>query len=133
MESDLCRYRKHQYRKTGPSTIIFHLVVRNASLLCPDHWAIGRVREDRETVNGYCCHSSTFHVSILRTRHHAEIPSYYAFYSIAWTPLPIMYTTEILPFELRTKGLALFTAVGTASNAFNQFVNPVALKALQWR
>jgi hypothetical protein len=58
---------------------------------------------------------------------------YYAFYSIAWTPLPIMYTTEILPFELRTKGLAIFTAVGTASNAFNQFVNPVALKALQWR
>ena len=44
-----------------------------------------------------------------------------------------MYTTEILPFALRTKGLALFTAVGTASNAFNQWVNPVALQKLKWK
>ncbi|KAL5686488.1 hypothetical protein EMGR_002782 [Emarellia grisea] len=42
----------------------------------------------------------------------AVVPSiflYYGFYDIAWTPLPVPYTAEILPFRLRTKGLALFT------------------------
>ncbi|KAG4427175.1 hypothetical protein IFR05_017342, partial [Cadophora sp. M221] len=55
---------------------------------------------------------------------------YYGFYDIAWTPLPVPYTAEILPFMLRTKGLALFTSFGTMANAFNQFVNPIALQAL---
>jgi hypothetical protein len=44
-----------------------------------------------------------------------------------------MYATEILPFSLRTKGMALFTAVGTGANAFNQFVNASALSAIGWR
>ncbi|RKL22978.1 hypothetical protein BFJ68_g1183 [Fusarium oxysporum] len=64
------------------------------------------------------------------------IPSlflYYGFYDIAWTPLPVPYTAEILPFELRTKGLAIFTSVGTMANAFNQFVNPIALQAISWK
>ncbi|WWC89935.1 uncharacterized protein L201_004864 [Kwoniella dendrophila CBS 6074] len=58
---------------------------------------------------------------------------YYGFYDIAWTPLPVAYTAEILPFNMRTKGLALFTSTGTMANAFNQFVNPVALQHLAWR
>ncbi|CAG8898346.1 unnamed protein product [Penicillium egyptiacum] len=58
---------------------------------------------------------------------------YYGFYDIAWTPLPVPYTAEILPFRLRTKGLALFTSFGTMANAFNQFVNPIALDALEWK
>lgn len=61
------------------------------------------------------------------------IPSYYGFYDIAWTPLPVPYTAEILPFGLRTKGLALFTSVGTMANSFNQFVNPIALQTLKWK
>jgi hypothetical protein len=60
-------------------------------------------------------------------------PRYYGFYDIAWTPLPVPYTAEILPFGLRTKGLALFTSVGTMANSFNQFVNPIALQALEWK
>ncbi|KAH7006786.1 general substrate transporter [Ilyonectria destructans] len=66
----------------------------------------------------------------------AVIPSlflYYGFYDIAWTPLPVPYTAEILPFKLRTKGLAIFTSVGTMANAFNQFVNPIALQAIAWK
>ncbi|KAH2932256.1 hypothetical protein KXW73_006012 [Aspergillus fumigatus] len=66
----------------------------------------------------------------------AVVPSiflYYGFYDIAWTPLPVPYTAEILPFRLRTKGLALFTSVGTMANSFNQFVNPIALHAIQWK
>ncbi|KAJ4176364.1 hypothetical protein NW755_014453 [Fusarium falciforme] len=58
---------------------------------------------------------------------------YYGFYDIAWTPLPVPYTAEILPFKLRTKGLAIFTSVGTMANAFNQFVNPIALQAITWK
>jgi hypothetical protein len=49
------------------------------------------------------------------------------------TPLPYAYTTEILPYNLRTKGLAIFTATQNLGNAFNQFVNPIALAAIQWK
>lgn len=59
--------------------------------------------------------------------------SYFAFYSMAWTPLPVMYASEILPFSLRTKGMALFAAFGTGANAFNQFVNSSALSAIGWK
>ncbi|RSL42468.1 hypothetical protein CEP54_015472 [Fusarium duplospermum] len=58
---------------------------------------------------------------------------YYGFYDIAWTPLPVLYTTEILPFKLCIKGLAIFTSIGTMANAFNQFVNPIALEAIAWK
>jgi hypothetical protein len=40
---------------------------------------------------------------------------------------------EIMPYNLRTKGLAIFIFMNNAGNAFNQFVNPFALRALQWR
>ncbi|WWC89933.1 uncharacterized protein L201_004862 [Kwoniella dendrophila CBS 6074] len=58
---------------------------------------------------------------------------YFGFYDIAFTPLPIAYTVEILPFNIRSKGMALFTSTATLGNAFNQFVNPIALKAIAWR
>lgn len=59
--------------------------------------------------------------------------SYFGFYDIAFTPLPIAYTVEIMPYNIRSKGMALFTATATLGNAFNQFVNPVALGALGWK
>ncbi|EIW72502.1 hypothetical protein TREMEDRAFT_24787, partial [Tremella mesenterica DSM 1558] len=58
---------------------------------------------------------------------------FYGFYDIAWTPLPYHYTTEIMPYGLRTKGLAIFTMFNQLGNAFNQFANPVALKAIAWK
>ncbi|KAF4218822.1 hypothetical protein CNMCM5878_004418 [Aspergillus fumigatiaffinis] len=58
---------------------------------------------------------------------------YFGFYDMAFTPLPIAYTVEILPFTIRSKGMALFTSTATLGNAFNQFVNPIALKAISWR
>jgi hypothetical protein len=61
------------------------------------------------------------------------ISRYFAFYDIAFTPLPIAYTVEIMPFSIRSKGVALFTATATLANSFNQFVNPVALGALGWK
>ncbi|GFF57348.1 sugar transporter (hexose transporter [Aspergillus udagawae] len=86
------------------------------------------------------CFIMAFSASFATTKNHAVsiavVPSiflYYGFYDIAWTPLPVPYTAEILPFGLRTKGLALFTSVGTMANSFNQFVNPIALQALTWK
>jgi hypothetical protein len=58
---------------------------------------------------------------------------FFFFYDIAWMALPFHYCTEIMPFHLRTKGLAIFTAVQTFANGFNQFVNPIAFKAIAWR
>ncbi|GFF57333.1 hexose transporter protein [Aspergillus udagawae] len=74
------------------------------------------------------------------TKHHAlgiaVIPFlfiYFGFYDIAFTPLPVAYTVEIMPFSIRSKGMALFTSTATLGNTFNQFVNPIALKAIAWR
>jgi hypothetical protein len=58
---------------------------------------------------------------------------FFFFYDIAWMALPFHYCTEIMPFHLRTKGLAIFTAVQTIANAVNQFVNPIALQAIAWK
>lgn len=56
---------------------------------------------------------------------------FYGFYDIAWQILQFHYPTEILPFRLRTKGLALFTACQVGANSFNQFVNPIALENIK--
>ena len=79
---------------------------------------------------------------------------FYFFYDIAYTPMLVAYTLEILPFNIRAKGFAVM--VNTSINdsvpaenansvdhqqnlavsltlAFNQFVNPWALDALGWK
>ncbi|CAG9994410.1 unnamed protein product [Clonostachys byssicola] len=58
---------------------------------------------------------------------------FYGFYDIAWTPLPYSYSSEILPFSMRTKGMAIFVATQNIGAAFNQFVNPIALQAIAWK
>ncbi|KAJ0120015.1 hypothetical protein J7T55_000868 [Diaporthe amygdali] len=58
---------------------------------------------------------------------------FYGFYDIAWTPLNYSYCVEIMPYNLRAKGLAIYLCVQQIANAFNQFVNPVALSAIAWR
>ncbi|RTE77656.1 hypothetical protein BHE90_007881 [Fusarium euwallaceae] len=66
----------------------------------------------------------------------AAIPFLFTFfgsYSLAWTPLNYSYTTTIMPFNLRAKGLALYLVVQNMANAFNQFVNPIALQAITWK
>jgi len=58
---------------------------------------------------------------------------YYAFYNIAMSPLLCSYTVEILPYNLRTKGLFVSSECVNASLVFNQYVNPIALPALGWK
>ncbi|THX95436.1 MFS sugar transporter-like protein [Aureobasidium pullulans] len=54
-------------------------------------------------------------------------------YDIAYTPLVISYPTEILPFNIRSKGLSIELAVIYTSLVVLSFVNPIALEAASWR
>ncbi|KAL4259749.1 Major Facilitator Superfamily Sugar Transporter [Pleurotus pulmonarius] len=58
---------------------------------------------------------------------------FYASYDLAFTPLIISYSIEILPFPLRAKGFTVFNFAVSLSIIFNQYVNPVALDAIQWK
>lgn len=58
---------------------------------------------------------------------------FYAAYDIAFTPLIVSYTVEILPYHLRAKGFNLFNFVISVALIFNQYVNPIALDALGWK
>ncbi|KIY65865.1 hypothetical protein CYLTODRAFT_50810 [Cylindrobasidium torrendii FP15055 ss-10] len=57
---------------------------------------------------------------------------YYFFYDIAYSPMLVAYTLEILPYKIRAKGFALMNAVVMITVTFNQFVNPWALGAMGW-
>ncbi|KZT23674.1 hexose transporter [Neolentinus lepideus HHB14362 ss-1] len=58
---------------------------------------------------------------------------FYAFYDLAFTPLIVSYTVEILPYALRAKGFNIFNFVISCALIFNQYVNPIALDALHWK
>lgn len=58
---------------------------------------------------------------------------YYTFYDIAYSPLLVSYTVEILPYRLRAKGLALMNFCVSASLVFNQYINPIAQKHIGWK
>lgn len=52
---------------------------------------------------------------------------FYAFYDIAFTPLIVSYTVEILPYHIRAKGFTVFNFTISLALIFNQYVNPIAL------
>ncbi|GAA5944754.1 uncharacterized protein JCM15063_002393 [Sporobolomyces koalae] len=54
-------------------------------------------------------------------------------YDVAWTPLSFSYSTEILPYSLRSSGMGLFVWLQNITQVFNQFVNPVGLEAISWK
>lgn len=58
---------------------------------------------------------------------------FFGFYDIAFTPLSIAYPVETLPFRLRAKGLSANLTTVFAACFFNQYVNPIALEAIQWK
>ncbi|KAI0754442.1 hexose transporter [Daedaleopsis nitida] len=58
---------------------------------------------------------------------------YYAAYDIAFSPLIISYTLEILPYSLRAKGFNVFNVALSVALIFNQYVNPIALEKLAWK
>lgn len=86
------------------------------------------------------CVITALSASFAKTQNHsigiAVIPFlfiFFGFYDIAWTIQCYSYTTEILPYDLRTKGLAIFVCVQNLALAFNTYVNPIALSHIAWR
>ncbi|KAF7291133.1 Lactose permease [Mycena indigotica] len=58
---------------------------------------------------------------------------FYAAYDIAFSPLIVTYTLEILPYKLRAKGFNIFNFTISLALIFNQYVNPIAFDALSWK
>lgn len=88
------------------------------------------------------CLSITTIVAALFTEEHiaaagvAVVPMLFLFFAgfdLAYAPLFIAYPAEILPFQLRAKGIAVTLSTDAVACFFNQYVNPVAFDAIQWR
>ncbi|KAG1871956.1 hypothetical protein C8R48DRAFT_746488 [Suillus tomentosus] len=58
---------------------------------------------------------------------------FFFFYDFAYTPMIFSYTLEILPYNIRAKGLAIMNFSAYLFNTFNAFVNPWALDAIGWK
>ncbi|KAJ3033300.1 hypothetical protein HDV00_006516 [Rhizophlyctis rosea] len=58
---------------------------------------------------------------------------YNATYAIAYSPLLVAYTVEILPYRIRSLGLTWMNFFVNVSLVFNSYVNPVAFAALKWK
>ncbi|KAL4783607.1 general substrate transporter [Aspergillus varians] len=58
---------------------------------------------------------------------------YYISYNIGFSGLLVSYSSEILPYRLRAKGLTLMFFCVSLSLWFNQYVNPIALQKIGWR
>lgn len=66
----------------------------------------------------------------------ASIPFLFTFnasYSLAATALCYLYCLEILPQGMRAKGMAISLFIDYGAIFFNQYVNPIALEALNWK
>ena len=63
----------------------------------------------------------------------AMIYIYYVFYDMAWSGMLIGYSAEILPYKIRAKGLTVMFLMVDIALFFNQYVNPIALKKLDWK
>lgn len=63
----------------------------------------------------------------------AMIFLYYFCYGIGLNGLPFLYLTEILPYHLRAKGMAITQFTTNVVLIYNGFVNPIALEAIGWK
>ncbi|KAH8884111.1 putative sugar transporter [Thozetella sp. PMI_491] len=62
----------------------------------------------------------------------AMIVLYNTSFNLGWTPLQVVYVVEILPFNLRARGLVLYSFAVAIALIFNQYVNPIALTNIKW-
>ncbi|KAJ5336640.1 uncharacterized protein N7506_004662 [Penicillium brevicompactum] len=63
----------------------------------------------------------------------AMIFLYNFFFSIGWTPLQVTYCIEILPFDMRARGLVLYNLFVALAGIFNQYVNPIGVTNSKWK
>lgn len=57
---------------------------------------------------------------------------FYGVAGTAWPGLTVSYTVEILPYNIRAKGLMLCYFWTSVAGVFNQWVNPLGMEALDW-
>ena len=108
-----------------------HLLHLPDCLLCPlrRHW------KPTGCARCHCVHLPVLRrlrVSLSHRRHCLPSVLIRAF-SLAFTPLIVMYTVEILPYSLRAKGFNVFNFVISLALIFNQYVNPIALEHIAWK
>ncbi|RAO73892.1 uncharacterized protein BHQ10_009904 [Talaromyces amestolkiae] len=53
--------------------------------------------------------------------------------AVGWGPLQVTYVVEILPYNLRARGLVLYNLFVAMALIFNQYANPIALTNIKWR
>lgn len=58
---------------------------------------------------------------------------YYISYNIGFSGMLVSYSSEILPYHIRAKGLTLMFFCVDCSLWFNQYVNPIAIDHIQWK
>ncbi|KAH8660476.1 general substrate transporter [Xylariales sp. PMI_506] len=58
---------------------------------------------------------------------------YEIFYCIAFSPLPVAYSVEVLPFSIRAKGMAIYVFSTKCAVFVNQYVNPIGLSNIGWK
>lgn len=58
---------------------------------------------------------------------------YEIFYCIAFSPLPVAYSVEILPYSIRAKGMATYVLSTKCAVFVNQYVNPIGLAKIGWK
>jgi sugar porter (SP) family MFS transporter len=63
----------------------------------------------------------------------AMIFLYFTCYNLAWSGLLVGYTVEILPFEIRARGMAVMFLFVNIALFFNNYVNPIALEEIKWK
>ncbi|RBR24852.1 uncharacterized protein FIESC28_02342 [Fusarium coffeatum] len=58
---------------------------------------------------------------------------YEIFYCMAFSPLPVAYSVEVLPYSIRAKGMGVYVLATKCAAFVNQYVNPVGLENIGWR
>lgn len=58
---------------------------------------------------------------------------YQLFYCIAFSPLPVAYSVEVLPYSIRAKGMATYVFSTKIAVFVNQYVNPIGLQNIGWK
>jgi len=79
--------------------------------------------------------ASLFHSGIVAGAH-VTIPIIFVlhlFYNLAYTPVLVAYTLEILPSAIRAKGFAVVNLTISLALALNQFVDPWAFDQIGWK
>ncbi|KAJ4395954.1 hypothetical protein N0V93_000170 [Gnomoniopsis smithogilvyi] len=54
-------------------------------------------------------------------------------FSVGWGPLQVTYVVEILPYNLRARGLVLYNLFVALALIFNQYANPIGIENSGWK